>query len=222
MNGQHDFEVGQRVRHRARPEWGDGVIQAAEAVSADGGRAQRLTVTFTHYGRITLNTAHARLERLGVPATDSEQATTPNMNQSRRAQPQTEGGWLSRLESATGRGDGNGSLTALPDEATDPFRSLSARLKTTAKLWRFSTEPRSLMDWAVAQTGLEDPLSRYNRHELEQQFKVFDQARLGHLRELIQTARKSGDGDAQATVEALKADANTDVRAAVQRALRSL
>ncbi len=218
MNGSDLFEVGQRVRHRARPEWGEGIVHAAQPVVAGGRRAQRLTVTFTHHGRVTLNTAHAELETAmnSTPPTSSDPATPA----ASRA-PGAPGGWLGKLESATGRST-EGTLTDLPEAATDPFASLSARLRATADLYRFSLEPRSLTDWAVAQTGLTDPLSQYNRHELEQQFKVFEQARYAHLRELLRAAKRSSEANVRATLQALQSHHNPTIRDAIQRAWRSL
>jgi len=230
MSQRRLFEIGQRVRHRARPEWGEGVVHTAQAVTTNGRTAQRLTVAFAHHGRVTLNTAHADLE-LASTTPNSNQTDEPKntMHSTSRTsdrsadQPRSNGGgWLGRLESATGRGSDNGSLTALPEAATDPFASLSARLKATAELFRFSTEPRSLIDWAVAQTGLDDPLSHYNRHELEEQFRVFDQARQAHLRELLSTARRTSDANADQAIQSLKTHSDPQVRQAIERALRSL
>ena len=45
------------------------------------------------------------------------------------------------------------------------------------------------MDWAVAQTGLDDPLSRFTRHELEQHFDRWAYEREQHLSKLLQEAR---------------------------------
>ena len=40
-------------------------------------------------------------------------------------------------------------LWHLPEAMTDPFASLGARLSATLDSYRFSTDPKSLIDWAV-------------------------------------------------------------------------
>ncbi|MCW8085501.1 MULTISPECIES: DUF3553 domain-containing protein [Sabulicella] len=49
-----DFEPGQRVRHKERPEWGIGQVQSAVG--------PRVTVNFENAGKILINTDHAPLE----------------------------------------------------------------------------------------------------------------------------------------------------------------
>jgi hypothetical protein len=87
------------------------------------------------------------------------------------------------------------SLKSLPEAATDPLSSLAARLRATLGLYRYTTEARSLLDWAISQSGLDDPLSHLNRHELEQAFEAFAYARDRHLRGLVLAARKAGKPD---------------------------
>ena len=87
------------------------------------------------------------------------------------------------------------ALKSLPDAATDPLSSLASRLRASLGLYRYSTEPRSLLDWAVAQTQLGDPLSHLNRHELEQAFGLFALHRDRHLKTLAAAARKAGKQD---------------------------
>ena len=48
------------------------------------------------------------------------------------------------------------------------------------------------MDWAVAQTGLDDPLTRFTRQELEQRFDRWAFERDTYLAKLLQEARTSG------------------------------
>ena len=47
------------------------------------------------------------------------------------------------------------------------------------------TGAAGLNDWAVMQTGLDDPLARFNRHELEEHFKRWSHEREQHLRRLL-------------------------------------
>jgi hypothetical protein len=64
-------------------------------------------------------------------------------------------------------------MTAIPDDAVDPFQTDAARLRAVLGLYRFEPTPGSLIDWAAAQSGLSDPLSHFSRHELEEYFGDF-------------------------------------------------
>ena len=57
-------------------------------------------------------------------------------------------------------------------------------------LYRFERSSRALMDWAVAQSGLDDPLSRFSRHELEELFERWVTQRDAHLGRLVQESRR--------------------------------
>ena len=99
----------------------------------------------------------------------------------------TSPGWLNVLEGATGKNE----LWALPDELTNPFASISERLQATLETYKYSTDPKALFEWAVRQTGLDDPLSKYNRHELEQAFPRFARDRDGHLRDMVRQIKRA-------------------------------
>ena len=100
------------------------------------------------------------------------------------------GGWLAALDKSSANSH---ELWDLPDQLTDPFASLGDRLKATLQTYKYSTEPRALMDWAVRQTGLNDPLSKYTRHELEQAFPRFARDRDHHLRDLVKQLKRKDD-----------------------------
>ena len=53
----------------------------------------------------------------------------------------------------------------------------------------FFQRSRSLIDWAVAQSGLDDPLSRFTRHELEVLFDQWATRRAEQLQKLLTQAR---------------------------------
>ena len=97
----------------------------------------------------------------------------------------SDNGWLNDLEGQTSE------LWALPDALTDPFASLGQRLKATLETYRYSIDSRALFDWAVRQTGLNDPLSKYNRTELEQAFPRFARDRDLHLRDIVRQLKRS-------------------------------
>ena len=100
------------------------------------------------------------------------------------------GGWLAALDKSTANSH---ELWDLPDELTNPFATLTDRLKATLQTYKFSTQPRPLMDWACVQTGLADPLSKYTRHELEQAFPRYARDRDQHLRELVKQCKRNSD-----------------------------
>lgn len=183
---EQTFEFGDRVRHRARPEWGIGSVVKVEEARVDGTRTRRLSIRFPNAGLKTLSAAHADIERL-----DAEVETDAASNGQRPLDAldrMKESGWLGnvaerKIEEV---------MTALPEAARDPFRTLRDRLAFSLALYRFDRSGRGLIDWAVAQSGLEDPLSRFNRHELEQHFDRWAFERDNHLRRLVEEARRDG------------------------------
>ena len=81
-------------------------------------------------------------------------------------------------------------MTAIPEPCRDPFRSLEDRIRSTLDLYRFDDGGKGLIGWAVMQTGLDDPLARFNRHELEEHFRRWSHEREQHLRKLLHEARE--------------------------------
>lgn len=191
-----EWKAGDRVVHRGKPEWGVGSVTAAQGAVQDGQKCQSLTVRFENGGLKTVSTAFARLARAGQ---GSGAAETPN------------GTWLDDLEAV----DVRDRLAGLPDEATDPFTSIETRLAATLGQYRFTEGGGSLLAWASAQTGLSDPLSRLNRHELEESFSRFRAALDRHLGQLLEQARRGG-----VAVDRLTASASPEARLALQRANR--
>lgn len=198
---QTAFQFGDRVLHRLRPEWGIGVVTQAQNVMIDGTACQRLTLRFDRAGLKTLSTPPAELER----AADADAAA----DDPSRAAVVGEGGWLGELEV----GDLNQRMALLPESTRDPFVTLADRLKATLGLWRFSDQGGTLLDWAAMQTGLKDPLSRFNRHELEQYFRRFAGEREAHLKRLLLEARKQPSPE----IEKVKAEALPAAREALRR-----
>ena len=80
-------------------------------------------------------------------------------------------------------------MLAIPEPCRDPFRSLEDRIRSTVELYRFDSGGKGLIDWAVMQTGLDDPLARFNRHELEEHLKRWSHEREQFLRKLMNEAR---------------------------------
>jgi len=198
------YNVGDRVRHRTRPEWGEGTVASAQAATHEGRSAQRLVINFANHGRVTLNSAMAPI----APA------DTVNVPAGKPSGGGGGAGWLSGLE---GKNIDADMLSDLPEDVSDPFASLARRMRLTGDLYRFRREPRSVMEWAVAQSGLTDPLTRFSRNDLEQQFIAFEQARDAHLRSLMVAAKKAGDTAAMNEAAQHKLP---EARAATERLMR--
>jgi hypothetical protein len=182
MMSSESFAFGDRVRHVRRPEWGVGTITKSEDIGLNGQRTPRLTIRFPNAGSKTILTDHAELEKYtgngdplgnaegrGVAAWDAMQGSD----------------WLASVADRKVKE----SMITLAQDVRDPFNSLAKRLELTMGLFRFDRSGRGLMDWAVAQSGLNDPLSRFTRHELEQFFDRWSHERDQHLAKLLQEAR---------------------------------
>lgn len=175
------FQYGDTVRHAKRPEWGIGSVVKAEDVSSNGEYSQRLSVRFPNAGLKTINTSVADLE---VIREDATAIRTDEMDTIDDLHRMSQTDWLAPL--AQKKIDA--LMVSLPEPARDVFRSLESRLKATLDLYRFDKSGRGLIDWAVAQSGLADPLSRFSRHELEQHFDRWSHDREQHLGKLLQEA----------------------------------
>jgi hypothetical protein len=212
QTGTRQFNVGDRVIHPRRPEWGTGKVEQSQPIIHKGATAQRLTVTFENHGKLNINTGVVGL----MPESEAGHLRAEGAGQDPAEQEdQSSGGWLGRLEAKVRTADG---LTSLPPAMTDPFISLPKRLKATLESFRFNGDARGLLDWAVVQTGLADPLSRYSRPELEQGFEHFKIRRDNHLRDLINTLRKKGEQ--KAVTDALASVKIPAAEAAVKRIMR--
>lgn len=177
------FEFGDRVRHRDRPEWGIGSVVKVEKVTANGRVSQRLSIRFPNIGLKSLSTEHANLEQVAEEAPEYTGNGEPGVVAAwDRAR---ESGWLApvaerKIEEA---------MVSLPMEARDPFSSLRQRLAYTLDLYRFERNGGLLIDWAIAQSGLDDPMTRFNRQELELLFDRWQRELDGHLQRLAAEAR---------------------------------
>jgi len=183
MMSSRKFEFGDRVRHARKPEWGIGSIVKAEEMTLNDQRAQRVSVRFPNAGLKTISTAHAELQLVNAnngPETDG--ADTHPL-----------GGWEKMKESDWLGGVAQRkvveAMTSIAPEAHDPFMSLEKRLEACLDLYRFDRTGRSIIDWAVAQSGLADPLSRFTRHELEVLFDQWAAQRDEHMGRLLQEAK---------------------------------
>lgn len=185
---QHTFAFGDRIQHAGCPEWGVGTVTRVQNLVQDGTKCQRLSARFERAGLKTVSTAVADIRPADANGTT---ATPPDerANEPGSATDHLEGKPLKDI------------FGVLPEASRDPFASLADRVKATMELYRFTPSGGSLLDWASVQTRLSDPLSRYSRAEMEQEFTRFAHERDNHLRALIREAHRSRD---EAALAALK------------------
>ncbi len=163
----------------------------------EGKPCQRLSIRFERAGTKTISTAFADLR----PASE-----IPRLPELKEEEPDP-------LAQAAFGASVEQMMTSLPERATDPFTSLKSRLTATLDLYRFTESGGTLLDWAAIQTGLKDPLSRFNRHELEQWFAKFKIELDNHLRKLVRDIRRTEP----ATLDAVAATASPAAKAALRR-----
>jgi len=196
---QTNFQIGDRVTHSAKPEWGVGHVARASAESQDGQPVQRLTVRFERAGVKTLSTAHADLRpaqpEAATPTPDAETGETPPAGA-----PSVD------------------VMTRVPEPARDPFAAPLERLGQTLSLYRFTREGASLLDWAAMQSGLVDPLTQFSRHDLEDLHDRFKRALDLHLGALVIEVKQAVGPDLRADdLQKVISAAPPGARAALQR-----
>ncbi|MEL6740654.1 MAG: hypothetical protein AAFP26_08365 [Planctomycetota bacterium] len=178
------FGLGDRVIHTAKPEWGVGTVATASAITLDAKPTQRLQNRFDSGGLKTLITAHAPIALAGTTP-----APTTNDNAKTGAAPKAPAHKTVSIDVPEDPIEAKAHLRRLPDDAADPFATPLQRLEATLRAYRFDMSGPGLIEWAVAQTGLADPLSRFSRHELEEIFRQHTNALDTHLRSLVKEVR---------------------------------
>ncbi len=170
------FQPGDLVKHPLKPEWGEGEVRQASLTKYNGKDGQRLVIVFKNHGKVTINTAVIKLTAKEKASDDMNAANSTD--------------WLSQLEAQ--QGIKKNDLTGLPESLTDPFTDILTRVERTLADYRYTADnPRSLLEWAMRQTGMNDPLTEYTRHDLEQAFGHYTYVRYKHLLELVRTVKKS-------------------------------
>jgi hypothetical protein len=132
-------------------------------------------------------------------------------------------GWLGQMAQRRENAPVGGPLQELPDAMLDPFAGSLTRLEATVDSFRFGDDPtrnpRGLIEWAMAQTGRQDPLSDHTRHELEEAFVWFGRKRDRHLFELVQELKRNGQ---RGEVEKLaRQTRHPSARVKLEKALRA-
>jgi hypothetical protein len=178
---QRTFSKGDRVVHLDKPEWGGGLVTKTQMMSRDGAQVQVVTVRFDHAGLKSLSTAHARLGLEGEYLRDNE----PLAQRSG-----TLGETKPDAFAAPRADDSAQRLLRLPEETSDPFLPLEQRIAATLKLYRFDDSPRALIDWGIVQSGFQDPLGHFSRHDLELLYEKWQRERDRRLAELLEKLRR--------------------------------
>lgn len=221
MTQTRTWAVGDRVVHSGKPEWGAGTVNGAIRTTHDGHPCQSLTIRFDRGGLKTINTAYASLIAADqAPSLPTEpvfaggDASSAGERSGSKFRIHDEPSKKNIEDKLSGMADIRAQMTRLPDAATDPFSSVLARVKATIALYKYTPQGGLLLDWAAIQSGLADPMSRFNRHELEKFFEAFAVNRDVHLKKLLSEARKLDPAGVQQAI--------ASAPASLQQALRRI
>ena len=175
---------GDRLRHRDKPEWGVGSVTRVEACVVNGTPDWRIVIRFPNAGLKTLVASAAPVDRVQGDESTGAPSAKAMADVERHGDDEVLGPMaMKRLREA---------MATLPEGVVDPFKTIEQRVERTLELYRFDASGRSLMDWAVAQTSLDDPLSTFNRHELEEFFERWAMERDRHLVRLLKESYGNG------------------------------
>lgn len=179
------FQMGDKVVHAGMPEWGVGVVSTSAATEHEGTPCQRLVIRFDRAGLKTLSTGVADIH----PATDQVTSNHAQAAAGRHVEtkpldaPQPK----NKILDATPQ-EVQEIMARIPDAARDPFATPAMRLEATLKLYKYDSSGAPLIEWAVMQSGLSDPLSKFSRHELEEHHSFFARRLDKHLAEQVRSA----------------------------------
>ena len=164
----HHFAFGDQIRNTARPEWGVGTVVRLEP----GGK---LAVRFESAGLKQLDPKVAPLAAASAdqPGMEAWEPPAAAFFRSEEVALSTSARQKLLIE----------VMTRLLESVTDPFQPVQARIRACASLYRFGNDSAGLMGWAVAQTGLQDPMEQLPRHELESLFGRWREVRDRALRD---------------------------------------
>jgi hypothetical protein len=182
---EHKFQIGDRLIHPGKPEWGVGTVASASGTVHEGQPCQRLAIRFDRAGLKTISTAFVSFRRAAaanaITEPKPESKPEPARPGLRPAASPPRSGSPEPDPFAPPPASGipadprevRRKMAAVPDDAVDPFQTPAARLRSVLNLYRFEPTPASIIDWAAAQSGLSDPLSHFSRPELEEYFSDF-------------------------------------------------
>ncbi|MDP7008727.1 MAG: DUF3553 domain-containing protein [Phycisphaerales bacterium] len=170
---------GDRVIHKVHPEWGGGAVIKVENTIVSGEPAPRITVRFSNAGLKIFS-------GLSIPLTPMDDGHTVPGDRclQRPAIAEVEDLERSGLTQAVEKKILE-IMLAIPLACRDKFNTPEYRLKRTLELYKYDMSGRGLMEWAIVQTGMDDPLTRFNRGQLEEYFKRWVRDRDSHLHDLL-------------------------------------
>lgn len=157
--------VGQRVSLVTRPEWGVGDVLRVQQV----GDAWRVSIQFP--------TGHRQL--MSPPA----KFVSPGQAAVKR-----ESGWLDQAAGS----DLDAKLRTVPEDLRLFLGTALQKFAALLPLYELSDDPKELIRWATAQTGVSQPLTYWTRDELAAAFAVFCRDRDTHIREALDRIAKAG------------------------------
>ncbi|MDP6693777.1 MAG: DUF3553 domain-containing protein [Phycisphaerales bacterium] len=170
---------GDHVTHELHPEWGSGAVIKVENTVVGGKPATRVTVRFANAG-LKIFAGNS----LPLTLLEGEHTMPGDRDQARPAIAEVEdlerAGLTQAIEKKLLE-----IMLAIPMACRDKFNTPEYRLKRTFDLYKYDMSGRGLMEWAIAQTGMDDPLTRFNRGELEEYFKRWARDRDAHLSSLL-------------------------------------
>ena len=166
-NNKNKYSAGDLVRHTKRPEWGVGHITRVEPSTFAGKSSFRVTIRFEGCGLKVLNVPPApiELDKVSTTSTCIDESAIDSIDSS-----SSQFGVDSSIKIKE-------FMVKLPDICTDPFRSKKERFISTLELFRFDNDPHGLLNWSRSQTMLSDPMTRFNRMELESFFNQWKSVR---------------------------------------------
>jgi len=174
---------GDRVTHKLHPEWGSGAVIKVENAVVGGKPAPRVTVRFSNAG-LKIFAGHA----LPLIPMQGEHTVPGDRYFERPAIAEIEDLERSGLNQAVEKKLLE-IMLAIPMACRDKFNTAEYRLKRTLDLYKYDMSGRGLMEWAIVQTGMDDPLTRFNRGQLEEYFKRWVRDRDSHLSGILSEMR---------------------------------
>ena len=173
------IEFGDRVIHPKFPEWGSGAVIKIENTPVNGEPSTRVTVRFAHAGLKKFVG-----DSIPLDVMLDEHAMPGDRDCKRPAIAEVEDLERSGLTQAVEQ-KLEEIMFNIPLSCRDPFNTIEHRMRRTLDLYKYDMSGKGLMEWAMAQTGMDDPLTRFNRTELEVYFKQYSFLLKQHLSKLM-------------------------------------
>ena len=206
LNTMTTIAFGDRVIHPKFPEWGSGAVIKVESTAVHGEPTTRVTVRFLSAGLKAFVGDSLPLELLidGHEMPGDRDRKRPAISE---VEDLERSGLTQAVEQKLLE-----IMHSIPLACRDPFNSTEHRLRRTLDLYKYDMSGRGLMEWAMAQTGMDDPLTRFNRTELEVFFKHYSHELNQHLAKLLSEMREETE-----TIHRLVAQAPVRAKRAVEK-----